>query len=559
MMVTNLRPELTRHLFQRLQAFQEGFQHNLALIGPPGSGKTFQLQYLLGQHASELLFVYCPLYQESARSVLHRLLCAIVQAGLPAPRAAGNFELEFRVHSQANQLVGLEALLEESAPSLPRTTAAIRGMEGLLGRRLYGEAFSRTLDVIPVLGEECRRPCVLVLDEFLFLEACGLTHAFRELGKRVMTWPSTLFILSSSAVFNAQAILRERLQLLFGQFELLTLDGLDAQVASRWVQHELADAEGADETEAVRIFLLHWLGAYPWYLTVFLKRLKKLVALRQGQGRCAMEGLFLEAAWDVLGSPEGTLQQWCLSRIEGLTSLRIGRRALEMLAQVAEGGRTATAIGRCLGRAGLSAGLQLLLERDLVQRSGACWMVTDPILRCWLMTMFASQRSGVRLDGTEVRRRFDEHLRALWTMWLHTHQLSFPEQIEGLFGRFCDETVSLDSKMGRLPRFHAIQRCSSLPGTSAAETYLIADAKGTRWCATVHEGAVDETAITAFDTFCRTQHPKPSRKIVVSRTGLNENATLVAKAANMWVWEPDDLTILRELYGQGSLPSGTPS
>ena len=43
----NLRPALAAHLGQRLEAFGEGFRHNLAIIGPPGSGKTFQLQELM--------------------------------------------------------------------------------------------------------------------------------------------------------------------------------------------------------------------------------------------------------------------------------------------------------------------------------------------------------------------------------------------------------------------------------------------------------------------------------------------------------------------------------
>ena len=82
MTTSNLRPELARHLEQRLKAFGEGFRHNLALIGPPGSGKTFQLQHLLLHAPANLLLVYCPLYRESCRSFLHRFLSAILQAAL---------------------------------------------------------------------------------------------------------------------------------------------------------------------------------------------------------------------------------------------------------------------------------------------------------------------------------------------------------------------------------------------------------------------------------------------------------------------------------------------
>ena len=54
---TNLRPELAHHLRQRLNAFGEGFRHNLALLGPPGSGKTFQLQELIRARPTNALVI----------------------------------------------------------------------------------------------------------------------------------------------------------------------------------------------------------------------------------------------------------------------------------------------------------------------------------------------------------------------------------------------------------------------------------------------------------------------------------------------------------------------
>jgi hypothetical protein len=437
----------------------------------------------------------------------------------------------------------LEVFLQRAETQLPKTAAAIRPIENLLTRRLYGEAFNRALDTIPILMEERRQPCALILDEFLFLEELGLTHAFHELGKRVMTWHSTLFILSSSSLYRARAILRERLQLLFGQFELLTLDALDPKPVTMWVEQEL---KGVRRTKAISPFLIQWLGAYPWYLAVFLKRLKELATLSKNPD--LTETLFLQTAWDVLGSKEGVLHQWCASRMEGLAHGRLGARAMEALIQVAEGTRTTTEIGKRIGRAGLSEALQLLVEHDLAQRNGMCWMVTDPALRCWLSTVLVAQRSDARLDGADARQRFEQHLRSLWTHWMQAHHLSFSEQVVELFAKFSDDTVSLDSKTGRLPKFDTIRtQRSDVPG---AEAYLIADGQGRRWCATVQSGPVDENAIASFDAFCRTQTPKPTRKVVIMKSSMDQNARLLAKAANMWVWGSGDLDVLMGLYRQ---------
>lgn len=530
----NLRPELARHVNQRVQAFSEGFRHNLAIIGPPGSGKTFQLQQAGLGGRKDLLLVYCPLYRESCRSFLQRLRPAILQAGVrtmdPPPTSAA--------------VSAEEPLVTAAQRLMPKTVAALQPLDGLLARRLYGEAFTKALDAVPVLIQECAKPCVVIFDEFLFLEEMGLGHAYHELGKRVMTWPSTLFVLASSSAYRARLILRERLQLLFGQFELLTLGALEVAPTAAWVAQEL---HGLRKVEEVAPFVIQWVGSSPWYLTVLLKRLRELASLHRA--REVTDALFLQTVWDVLGHGEGALHQWCALRIDRLAHARHGGRAIEALMHVARGARTATELGRRIGRAGVTEALQLLLEHDLAQRHGACWMVTDPVLRCWLSTVFLAQRADAHPDTAEVRRQMEAHLRALWLRWVEQRRLSFPEQVAALFARFHDEMVALDAKTGRLPRF---DRIAALPPPSpAAGTYLVADGAGKRWCATIQETAVDEQAIASFEAFCRSQAPKPSRKVIITKSGLDEHARVLAKTADMWVWQAEELELLAGLYDQG--------
>jgi hypothetical protein len=532
----NLRPALTEHLRQRLNAFDEGFRHNLALIGPPGSGKTFQLEQVLQEPRSSAV-VWCPVYRESPRSFLQRMLAAILKAGL---------------RTEASGMTWT-ALLQEADAVLPKTASAIRSIEGLLGRHVHGEAFSRALDAIPVMAAERRRACIVVLDEFLLLEEIGFGQAFHELGKRVMTWPSTVFILASSSPYRAKLILRERLQLLFGQFELIHIDAFDSHSGDAWVRRQLGDAEGA---EAISRFVLRWLGSYPQHLTVLLKRLRELMVLQQvgGLGMSSMgqtslcESLFVDAMWDVLGSPQGALYQWCLSSIEGLLRDRRGARALDALIQIADGARTMSEVTKRLGRAGLSDSLQLLVEYDLAERNGMCWAVPDPILRCWLTTVLAAQRHGLDTEEAALRSRLEQYVITLWSQWLHASTLEFSEQVTQLLAKFRDDTVSIDSKTGRLPRFDTI--CAQAADASSEEVYVMAEGEGRRWCCAVRTGPVDEQAVARFEMFCQSQAPRPSRKVVITKSGLDRNAKLLAKSTGMWVWEPRALQRVMSLYGQ---------
>lgn len=542
---TNLRPELTLHLQQRLQAFGEGFRSNIALIGPLGSGKTFQVQAILNQYKTNHLIIYCPLFRESRQSFLKRFIHAILQAGMlcGTTRQVESQNLSSQAESLAH--VPLNQLIDHAESDLPKTTAAIRAVETLISRRFYAEAFTQALDVIQVLVKERNRTCVIVLDEFLYLDDLKFSHAFRELGKRVMTWPFALFILTSSYPHRARAILRERLQLLFGQFELITLDVLEPQRVKYWAEDQLQDFRNA---KILSKFLTEWLGAYPWYLTVFLKRLKEIAALQQVDE--LTETLFVQTTWDMLGSREGLLYQWCIARTDPLNASRDGAKAMEALLQIASGKRTTTEIGKETGRGRLTESLQLLVDNDLAQRHGMCWIISDPILCCWVSTVLWAQRVDALTDATSLRQQIELYLQSLWSHWMQFQELSLSDQVATLLSKFRDDTVLLDQKTGRLPRFNQFNK---LTLSNSKDTYLIADGPGKRWCCSISEEPFSEQRIADFENFCRQQSPRPSKKIVVAKSGLDDNAKLLAKAVNMWVWQAKEFNILNGLYSRSGL------
>ena len=526
MTVIDLRPTLTAYLHQKLLAFQDGFRHNLALLGPLGSGKTLLLHQVLQASDARLTKISCALQRDSVREFVRRFATAILHASVDAPPD-----------------VPFEALLQHAAAAMPRTTSAIAQLDRYATGHLQAEAFVHALDLIPLVHQELNRPCVLVLDEFLHLEDLGLSHAFHELGKRVMTWPFTLFLVTSSSTFRARQILRERLQLLFGQFELVSLGAIETPAAMAWMQQELP---GAERLASVMRFLHHWIGISPWYLGVFLTRMKELALLKHA--RQLSEAILFDAAWDVLGSRDGVLHQWCTAQVERVVQQRHGPLAREALRHLASGARTTQAIAqRCGTRRNLSLVLQALVEHDLIQRKGACWVIPDQLFACWLAAGVGfSQARGMR-DRQVAAQRFEHLLTAIWTQWLESTAQPLAERISRLLSQFRNETVSLDHKTGRLPSFQTLH--AQQPAGRDA-TYLVADGDERRWCCLVHEGKLEEAEIAAFEEFCRRQSPKPSRKVVVANEGLELNATLLAKQANMWVWEPDDTNLLLLLYGQ---------
>ena len=164
----------------------------------------------------------------------------------------------------------------------------------------------------------------------------------------------------------------------------------------------------------------------------------------------------------------------------------------------------------------------------------------------WLT--IACEPRAVRLCAAQ--ERFRHAVGGLWSRWQSEAARSLAQRAQELLAQFGNETVMLEQKTGRLPAFDRLHLADAMDDRRVC---LVADGQGQRWCVLVHEGTIEEADIAAFERFCRAQLPRPSRKVVVPRCGLDLNARLIAKEANMWVWEPATLNVLLRLFGHPPL------
>jgi hypothetical protein len=529
----DLRATLTAHVHQRVDALERGFRHNLAILGPSGSGKSHLVRAALGSLDGRFLKIVCALQPMTAQGFVRQFTVALLRAIV-----------------EDGQGLAPEALLERAAAIAPTTVEAIHQLGRTAGSHLHGEVALQALDLIPLAHRELQRPCVLVLDEFLCLGELGSAHLFHELGKRVVTWPYTVFVLTSSASAKAREILRERLHLLFGQFELVRLGPVEAAPAVAWMGQELsASAASAGPMR----FLLQWAGHSVWSLQLLVRRMRELERLGGRSPR--LEGVLTRGLWDTVGSPDGAIHQRLRARLERLDAVRHGSLAREALLAIARGARTTQAVAQqCQARRNLPQALELLVEEDLVTRSGGCWVMLDQVLRLWLTAVCDPVQAQGLPEPAQAGERVEAAARALVGDWLRAARQSLAERMGTLFAQFQNETVLLEHKTGRLPAFRMFRAAAASP--SGGTSYLVADAPTHRWCCLIAELAIDDSVVSAFERFCQEQSPRPSRKVVVAPKGLDPNAKLLAKESNMWMWEPEDLRLLCLLYGQSLFDCG---
>src|SRR3989338_1078316 len=91
---------------------------------------------------------------------------------------------------------------------------------------------------------------------------------------------SMLYLLASSQPLAARRILRERLNLLFGGFELVEVGGVEAEAGEAFIRERLRHRR---LSPALTAFLTWFTGGHVWSLGTLLDAL----ALRAGRGDCS--------------------------------------------------------------------------------------------------------------------------------------------------------------------------------------------------------------------------------------------------------------------------------
>jgi len=539
------RAELLDRLLRRAVGLTAGYRQNLALIGPPGIGKSTILQRaveLLKQHPP-LLPVALHLREGSTlaefaeqfgSTLLYRYWTDLrpAGAGRDAPQT-------------------FEALARVCQPYLPKTTALLA--QGLArARRGHVSALTALFEAPGQLRKESGRLCVIFLDEFHRLSAWGGSKSYAALSRQVVVQQETMYVLASSAVEEARRVLRDRLAVLFGHFEIIPVEPFDPATSVRF----LTELGGLTRLGLPTVIALADLAeGDPGTLAQIARALPA-----RGQATDDDVPLALTA---LLFQPTGALARQCQ---EALARLPLRRRAavLPVLSAVAQGHHRMIAIAAATGRTvtDVTRAVRTLAEHGLVTRRGVFCAVSRRLLRLWLQAAYPIQQGPVHLEAAVAEQVFAESVRA----WLSQVTSRAPQQVletvAEVMRRFQNELVELHGRRVRLPKFDV--HTLLVPGApravvgqrlrpEEAAPRPSGQRDDTRWLCVPYTAAVREGDAVALIQALRHAAKPWTRRLVIALEGLEVNARLLLQEHRFWVLELEDLNQLLELYGMPRL------
>lgn len=535
-----MREEIRQRILKRVSSLENGYRQNIGLLGPEGVGKTHLVFSVFQTLSGKPDFI--PIYLNVPSLDFESLVDKWVEAML-----RGVF-LSQSVIPPAT----LESLLGAADPVVPKTVEKIRHLRKIARREKNAATVKELFSLTAVLAEETSKKIILMLDEFQALESLPATDPFSLFGKEIMLEKDTLYLVTSSAPPLAQEIFREKLSLLFSNFEILELEPLGTHDFLDWMASRVEP--GLLSLDQKR-WLLRLTGGHPVYAGILLELLPhpSLESLepfayppRDSPKTFSSETLFERVARE-LSPGHGRLSLIFEKKIEVLKSFaKDAMPYLKSVLAISSGLRKASDIAPLLDRKSRETKgyLQRLVDHHFISKRGSFYSMKDRLFQFWLKEVYSRSLCLV-LPGQDLEaNRFFQPLEKDFLRTTETAELPLESRMEQLFRAFHEETVELEGKKFQCPQFTD----STLRPGSGKRPLLLAYARNALWACQIFEGEVSEEEVGIFLTDLKRLSRRIQKKVLILLGGIEANAKLLAQESRIQLWTFSDFNSLLEMY-----------
>ncbi|MBN1353622.1 MAG: ATP-binding protein [Candidatus Omnitrophica bacterium] len=523
------REAILRTLNKRVNALKVGYRQNVALTGQMLSGKTSILyQFLYSLNDTHIIPVYIEIVEETFAAFADKFIATLLY--------------NYLISSGRDAKNDLKHLLSSSEPLIPHTTYAIKKIKNDLSKKRNDDAYRKLLNLTSILKEETGKSCVVILDEFHNLEFFKVKKPYLHFGKIIMIQKDTMYIVSSSQKSTIKKILSEKLALLYGNFEIIEVTGFDSKTAQAFLKEKLQNIQ---IPEGYSEYIIDFTDGNPFYIDVISK---KIVEIANSRKLLSIDRETLtEAFSELLYNASGTINQYFTNNILNLLEKGLREDFLDLLIALAHGFNKSADMAKWFNKknkSGFTNRLSKLIQLDMIYKSGVFYEIQDKVFKFWLKTVYHKKRSALVDDVIKMCDDFKREVSDDISAYLAESQKNISERLTDLFLSFNGETVEIERKIRKLPRFVKIEAREY--GKSADLLMYQGDDK--YWVYEVCREKIDEFVVSELIERCYPLREKISKKIFIPLGGIETNALLLAKEKKVWVWDLQNVNRLLRFY-----------
>jgi len=526
------RKRICALLEKRFASFQKGYRQNIGIVGPPFIGKTFLVQTFL-KPLMQTDIIPVPIscqefdsFERFSQRWMSELLFSFYGAiGEPLPT---NFQ----------------SLIRSLRGILPKTLQRMRLVKKLTFKHRYEQAYQELLHLSGILQQECGKKVLMILDEFHRLGELELDDPFGNLGNEIMIQKETMFLVTSSRPGYSATIFREKLSLLFGNFEVVELCPFDFKDADEFMKERFKNRTLDD---GLKHFLIRMTDGHPYYLDLLAARLERCSVNFTGTN----SDLLIEALTAELYERRGMLYQHFQSRLYQMAQSRPWPLFADVLLAIALGHKKFHQMIRFLQQKGndVKKILERLVATEVVEKHGSLFQIPDPLFRFWLAKVYHRQRFLAERAPAAKVQNFREDVNQAIRASASEDKRELPKRIEGLFLKFRNDVVKLNKQKFKCPHFTEVL---SRPNNGRIFPVFAKNGQ-TRWLCQVLSSPVTEENVSTFLEDLKRLRSPVHKKLIIGLKGIELNAKLLAQEAKIQYLDLRNLNFLLDLYDQPKL------
>lgn len=528
------RRDVLSLLGKRLQGLKEGYRQNVALVGPRTVGKTALLAKWMSEHDDpSVIMLYLDLESRDLNYFFRQFCKSMLYHYLKSEKLP--------LHED------LKLLCAASRQHVPATVAAIEAVGELIRSNKRAEAYVGLLSLLDVFTLETKKSIVLILDEFHHLSAFEIPEVYAELGRRIMTQKNCLYVLTSSYKTKAEEILAEKLSLLFGNFEILEIGVFDQTTSLQLMDRHLEEIKLG---LGLKNFLADFSGGHPLYINIICQEMIALAGI-YGQKEIyapimagALENLLFNE-WGVLSRHfELFINELCRGKSEGpLSALLIAlahdkHRVNELCDDLN------------LKPAQVNQRLNVLLSSEIAAKNGNYFYIKDKLFKYWIKYVYERRMRAIDLEPGKSRKLFKDEINKAVNEFTQVARKDLSTRIVDLLHKCGSEAFEIDGRRYKLSMFRDISPLKMRLGAGNFVEAVVANSDEGTWVIVLKKDPVLEAELSSFLEETKKMTPKPSRCVIVSLSGLDDNAKIRALQEKCWVWNEQEVNTLMQLYDE---------
>ena len=527
------RGHILETLRKRMAGLKEGYRQNVALLGGRTMGKTAIVQKMMADHDDPaVLIVYLDLESRDfpyftvqfTKSILYHFLKA---QGLPLQE-------------------DLKLLCESCRQSLPQTVAAIEAIQVHLAEGQETEAVYAALLGLPeIFCNEAKKSLVLIFDEFQNLANFEIMDVFQELGKRIMTQKNCLYIFTSSYENQARIILAEKLSLLFGNFEIIAIAPFDLSASQQLIDRHLS---GIKIGLQLKNFLADFTGGHPLYLTMMCQELICLCGVFRQEEIYAP--IVTQAIENLVFNPWGVISRHFELLMQETASNR--SNGASVLIALSEGKHKTGDLAAHLSikQTQVAQRLNTLLQAEIIEKNGNYYHIKDKMFKYWIKYVYERRVRGVDLEPGRGRKMFKEEITRAVNDFQMIARKDLSARMVDLLHKFDNESFTLSGRRYNLSMFRDIVPVKMRIGAGNFFEALQAQGEEGGWLLVLKKDPVHENDLSGIIDEMKKMSPRPQRCVIVSLSGVDDNARIRALQEKLWIWNEQEVNALMHLYDE---------